>query len=80
VAEPWSVDPSKPLEDESIERAAKTRDPAGKWWEAGGGGTAWNSSAAGPGAFLAATLTASIEHSIYLIERMIDQFENVIEL
>ncbi len=36
-------DPSKPFEDESMERAAKTWDPAGKWWQAGGGGTAWDS-------------------------------------
>lgn len=36
-------DPSKPFEDESMARAAKTWDPAGKWWEAGGGGTAWDS-------------------------------------
>ncbi len=36
-------DPSKPFEDESMEKAAKTWDPAGKYWEAGGGGTAWNS-------------------------------------
>lgn len=36
-------DPSKPFEDESMEKAAKTWDPAGKWWEAGGGGTAWDS-------------------------------------
>jgi len=35
-------DPSQPFEDESMERAAKTWDPAGKWWEAGGGGTAWD--------------------------------------
>ncbi|MCU0957590.1 MAG: PQQ-dependent dehydrogenase, methanol/ethanol family, partial [Hydrogenophaga sp.] len=35
-------DPSKPFEDESMERAAKTWDPAGKWWEFGGGGTAWD--------------------------------------
>ncbi|MGY2485394.1 PQQ-dependent dehydrogenase, methanol/ethanol family [Cupriavidus sp. CP313] len=35
-------DPSKPFEDESMEKAAKTWDPAGKWWEAGGGGTAWD--------------------------------------
>ncbi|MGO4839438.1 PQQ-binding-like beta-propeller repeat protein, partial [Rhizobiaceae sp. 2RAB30] len=32
-------DPSKPFEDKSMEAAAKTWDPAGKWWEAGGGGT-----------------------------------------
>jgi quinohemoprotein ethanol dehydrogenase len=35
-------DPSKPFEDESMARAAKTWDPAGKYWEAGGGGTAWD--------------------------------------
>ena len=36
-------DPSKPFEDESMKRAAKTWDPGGKWWEAGGGGTMWDS-------------------------------------
>ncbi|MDO8775658.1 MAG: PQQ-dependent dehydrogenase, methanol/ethanol family [Burkholderiaceae bacterium] len=36
-------DPSLPFEDESMAKAAKTWDPAGKWWEAGGGGTAWDS-------------------------------------
>ncbi len=36
-------DPSKPFEDESMAKAAKTWDPAGKYWEAGGGGTVWNS-------------------------------------
>lgn len=35
-------DPSKPFEDESMEKAAKTWDPAGKWWLNGGGGTAWD--------------------------------------
>jgi quinohemoprotein ethanol dehydrogenase len=35
-------DPSKPFEDESMEAAAKTWDPAGKWWINGGGGTAWD--------------------------------------
>jgi PQQ-dependent dehydrogenase (methanol/ethanol family) len=35
-------DPSKPFEDESMAKAAKTWDKAGKWWEAGGGGTAWD--------------------------------------
>ncbi|MGY4256725.1 quinohemoprotein ethanol dehydrogenase [Bradyrhizobium sp. USDA 4516] len=35
-------DPSKPFEDESMARAAKTWDPAGKWWEFGGGGNAWD--------------------------------------
>ncbi|WP_372658086.1 PQQ-dependent dehydrogenase, methanol/ethanol family [Hydrogenophaga sp.] len=36
-------DPSQPFENAAMERAAKTWDPAGKWWEAGGGGTAWDS-------------------------------------
>ncbi|CAG9187131.1 PQQ-dependent dehydrogenase, methanol/ethanol family [Cupriavidus pinatubonensis] len=35
-------DPAKPFEDASMARAAQTWDPAGKWWEAGGGGTAWD--------------------------------------
>jgi quinohemoprotein ethanol dehydrogenase len=35
-------DPSKPFEDESMAKAAKTWDPAGKYWEFGGGGTAWD--------------------------------------
>ncbi len=35
-------DPSKPFENEAMEKAAKTWDPAGKWWELGGGGTAWD--------------------------------------
>ncbi len=35
-------DPSKPFEDASMARAAQTWDPTGKWWEAGGGGTAWD--------------------------------------
>ena len=41
-------DPSKPYEDESMARAAKTWDPAGKYWEAGGGGTAWDTMAFDP--------------------------------
>jgi quinohemoprotein ethanol dehydrogenase len=41
-------DPSKPFEDESMEKASKTWDPAGKYWEAGGGGTAWDSLAFDP--------------------------------
>jgi quinohemoprotein ethanol dehydrogenase len=36
-------DPSKPFEDSSMEAAAKTWDPAGKWWINGGGGNAWDS-------------------------------------
>ena len=39
---------SKPFEDESMARAAKTWDPSGKWWEAGGGGTAWDTLAFDP--------------------------------
>jgi quinohemoprotein ethanol dehydrogenase len=41
----WFVvpgDPSKPFEDASMEAAAKTWDPAGKWWINGGGGSAWD--------------------------------------
>ncbi len=41
----WFVvpgDPSKPFEDESMEKAAKTWDPAGKYWVNGGGGTPWD--------------------------------------
>ncbi|GGC84647.1 PQQ-dependent dehydrogenase, methanol/ethanol family [Chelatococcus reniformis] len=36
-------DPSKPFEDESMAMAAKTWDPAGKYWVNGGGGTVWDS-------------------------------------
>jgi quinohemoprotein ethanol dehydrogenase len=35
-------DPSKPFEDASMEAAAKTWDPAGKYWVNGGGGTPWD--------------------------------------
>jgi quinohemoprotein ethanol dehydrogenase len=41
----WFVvpgDPSKPFEDESMEKAARTWDPSGKWWVNGGGGTPWD--------------------------------------
>ena len=41
-------DPSKPYEDISMQRAAKTWDPAGKYWIAGGGGTMWDSMAFDP--------------------------------
>ncbi|AQV94216.1 alcohol dehydrogenase [Cupriavidus necator] len=41
-------DPSRPFEDESMAAAAKTWDPSGKYWEAGGGGTAWDSLAFDP--------------------------------
>jgi quinohemoprotein ethanol dehydrogenase len=41
----WFVvpgDPSEPFEDSSMAAAAKTWDPAGKWWINGGGGTPWD--------------------------------------
>ncbi len=41
-------DPAKPFEDASMAKAAKTWDPAGKWWINGGGGTVWNSMAYDP--------------------------------
>jgi quinohemoprotein ethanol dehydrogenase len=41
-------DPSKPFEDESMARAAKTWDPSGRYWEAGGGGTVWDTMAFDP--------------------------------
>lgn len=41
-------DPAKPYEDASMARAAKTWDPAGKYWEAGGGGTVWDGMAYDP--------------------------------
>jgi quinohemoprotein ethanol dehydrogenase len=47
----WFVvpgDPSKPYEDASMEAAAKTWDPAGKYWINGGGGTPWDTIAYDP--------------------------------
>jgi quinohemoprotein ethanol dehydrogenase len=41
-------DPAKPYEDASMARAAQTWDPSNKYWEAGGGGTAWDSFAFDP--------------------------------
>lgn len=35
-------DPSKPFENEAMAKAAKTWDPSSKYWESGGGGTAWD--------------------------------------
>jgi len=35
-------DPAKPFEDPSMEAAAKTWDPSGKYWINGGGGTPWD--------------------------------------
>lgn len=35
-------DPSKPYENAAMERAAKTWDPSGRYWELGGGGTVWD--------------------------------------
>ena len=36
-------DPAKPFENEAMARAADTWDPGGRYWEAGGGGTVWDS-------------------------------------
>jgi quinohemoprotein ethanol dehydrogenase len=41
-------DPSKPYENEAMERAAKSWDPAGKYWQMGGGGTVWDAMAFDP--------------------------------
>jgi quinohemoprotein ethanol dehydrogenase len=41
-------DPSKPFEDESMAAAAKTWDPGNRYWEAGGGGTVWDTLAFDP--------------------------------
>lgn len=41
-------DPSKPFENEAMEMAAETWDPAGKYWEVGGGGTMWDAMAYDP--------------------------------
>ena len=41
-------DPSKPYESVAMEMAAETWDPAGKYWEAGGGGTVWDAMAYDP--------------------------------
>lgn len=41
-------DPSKPFEDESMRKAATTWDPSGRYWEAGGGGTVWDTMAFDP--------------------------------
>jgi len=41
-------DPSKPFENDAMKMAAKTWDPSGKYWEAGGGGTPWDTMAFDP--------------------------------
>lgn len=41
-------DPAKPFENAAMEAAAKTWDPAGEWWKAGGGGTVWDGMAFDP--------------------------------
>ncbi len=41
-------DPARPYEDASMARAAQTWDAAGRYWEAGGGGTVWDSMAFDP--------------------------------
>jgi len=40
--------PADPPEDASMAQALRTWDPAGRWWEAGGGGTMWDSMAYDP--------------------------------
>jgi quinohemoprotein ethanol dehydrogenase len=47
----WFVvpgDPSKPFENKSMEIAAQTWDPSGKYWIDGGGGAPWDSMAFDP--------------------------------
>jgi quinohemoprotein ethanol dehydrogenase len=41
-------DPAKKRENEAMVKAAKTWDPSGKYWEAGGGGTVWDTMAFDP--------------------------------
>jgi quinohemoprotein ethanol dehydrogenase len=41
-------DPGKPFENEAMARAAMTWDPSGRYWEIGGGGTAWDTMAFDP--------------------------------
>jgi len=41
-------DPGKPFENEAMVRAAATWDPSGRYWEMGGGGTAWDTMAFDP--------------------------------
>ena len=41
-------DPAKPYENEAMKAAAKTWDPAGRYWEHGGGGTVWDTMAFDP--------------------------------
>jgi quinohemoprotein ethanol dehydrogenase len=41
-------DPANPPESPTVEMAAKTWDPSGKFWEVGGGGTVWDSMAYDP--------------------------------
>ncbi|MBE7419028.1 MAG: PQQ-dependent dehydrogenase, methanol/ethanol family [Ideonella sp.] len=41
-------DPGKPFENQAMAKAAKTWDPSAKYWEAGGGGTVWDTMAFDP--------------------------------
>ncbi|MEO8058834.1 MAG: PQQ-dependent dehydrogenase, methanol/ethanol family [Burkholderiales bacterium] len=41
-------DPSLPYENDAMKMAAKTWDPSNKYWEAGGGGTPWDTMAFDP--------------------------------
>ena len=42
-------DPGRPYENAAMAAAAKTWDPAGKYWEIGGGGTVWDTMTFDPG-------------------------------
>ncbi|MGY6411671.1 MAG: PQQ-dependent dehydrogenase, methanol/ethanol family [Alkalilacustris sp.] len=41
-------DPSLPFENDAMRMAAETWDPAGRYWEVGGGGTVWDAMAYDP--------------------------------
>jgi quinohemoprotein ethanol dehydrogenase len=40
--------PSRPFENDAMQRAAQTWDPSGKYWQIGGGGTVWDTMAFDP--------------------------------
>lgn len=41
-------DPAQPFENDAMRMAAETWDPAGRYWEVGGGGTVWDAMAYDP--------------------------------
>ena len=57
-------DPSKPFEDDSMAAAAKTWDPAGKYWLNGGGGTAWDTITYDPDLRWSMSAPATARHGI----------------